>query len=189
MPLPKDNEIQGVIIKSLKSFPDGRGFFREIFRSSEDIFTEGKFSQCRFSQWSHSKMQKNVVKAWHYHHKQTDWWYIPMGQAQVVLYDNREESQTYKTKLAFNLGEADLYADTYEACVRIPPGVLHSCLVLSDTAHLFYITSEIYDPKDEGRIAWNSDQVPHEWPEDAIVAERDTVDFMPEYERMKSLQS
>ena len=177
--LPKNNSILGVEFKLLQSHPDGRGFFREIFRNSEDIYKDGNFGQ-----WSHSKMQKDVVKAWHFHHKQTDWWYIPIGQAEVVLYDNRKESPTYKTKLVFRLGESDLYGpDTFEACVRIPPGVLHACQVLSDYAHLFYITSEIYDPNDEGRIAYNSELIPHQWTCEPITSERDQVDFTPPHPR------
>ena len=179
MTLPSDNEIKDVIFKKLTSHPDGRGFFREIFRHDEDVFTDGKFAQ-----WSHSKMQKNVVKAWHFHHRQTDWWYIPLGQAEVVLYDNRPESPTYQKKLVFNLGEADSYPNTFEACVRIPPGVLHACQVMSDYAHLFYITSEKYDPQDEGRIAYNSDKIPHKWTSEAITSEKDRVDFMPPHERV-----
>lgn len=173
--LPNDDQINGVIIKELKSFPDGRGFFREIFRNTEDVFTGGEFGQ-----WSHSKMQKNVVKAWHYHHKQTDWWYIPFGKVKVALYDNREESSTYKTYLEFFLGDIEEYPDEVSsACVRIPPGVLHGCQVYSDLAHLFYITSHTYDPNDEGRIVWNSSEIPNSWPEEAIVSERDAVAFEP----------
>ena len=68
-----DNTIFGVEIKELKSHPDGRGFFREVIRSTDPIFQnptpdQSNFGQSNFGQWSHSKMQKNVVKAWHYHH-------------------------------------------------------------------------------------------------------------------------
>lgn len=184
MTLPNNNDIIGVEFKLLKSFPDGRGFFREIIRHTDPFFN----NRDSFGQWSHSKMQKDVVKAWHFHHIQTDWWYIPMGQAEVILYDNREESPTYQKKLVFKLGETDVYgSDTYEACVKIPTGVLHACQVLSETAHLFYITSEIYNPQDEGRIAYNSPQIPHKWTcENPITSEKDRVDFIPPHPR-KSL--
>lgn len=81
---PVDDGIQGVKFKMLKSHYDGRGFFREIVRHNDPTFNEGPFGQ-----WSHSRMQKNVVKAWHYHHQQIDWWYIPIGQVEVVLFDYR----------------------------------------------------------------------------------------------------
>ena len=118
-------------------------------------------------------MERNVVKAWHYHHLQTDWWYVGLGLLEVVLFDNREESPTFKTKLCFHLG------DDHEACVQIPPGVLHGAKVLSDFAHLFYITSQTYNPDDEGRFRYDSSIVDHDWGKDLIVSERDKKDFVP----------
>lgn len=171
--------IYGVQIKSLKSHPDDRGYFREVIRSTDDLFIEGQFGQ-----WSHSKMQRNVVKAWHYHHVQTDWWYVPLGQVETVLFDNREESPTYKQKLVIKMGEGDKYQDTHEVCVRIPPGVLHGCKVLSPEAHLFYITSHIYNPADEGRFPFDSAVVGHDWGIEAITAENDRRTFVPTSPRL-----
>ena len=173
-----ESTISGVELKLQKTWPDDRGFFREVFRAEEPIFTDGNFAQ-----WSHSKMQKNVVKAWHFHHKQTDWWYLALGTAEIALYDNREESPTYKEKMVFVLGEESPYEDSY--VVRIPPGVLHGLKVLSEFAHLFYVTSEIYDPEDEGRIPYNSDEIPHEWGNDVITVERDRKLHVPKYERVQ----
>ena len=112
------NAIHGVEIKELKSHGDDRGFFREIVRKTDTFFHEGGFAQ-----WSHSKMVKDTVKAWHYHHIQYDWWYIGMGQIEAVLYDNREESPTYKAKLVFKMGDSKFGSDTRELCVKIPPGI------------------------------------------------------------------
>lgn len=175
---PVENQILDVEFKFLNSHKDGRGFFREIFRASDPLFAGGEFGQ-----WSHSKMQKDVVKAWHYHHVQTDWWYVPFGQINTVLIDNRPESPTYKTKLSFLMGESDVYGDdTLEVCVRIPPGVLHGCRVLSDLAHLFYITSTTYNPNEEGRFAFDS-LSDHDWGTGAIVAPNDKRDFTPTSKR------
>jgi dTDP-4-dehydrorhamnose 3,5-epimerase len=171
-------DIEGVKIKSLRSFPDDRGFFREIIRKTDDFFEESGFKQ-----WSHSKMQKDVVKAWHYHHKQIDWWYIGLGLVEAVLYDNREESPTYKNKMVFKMGDHELGGQ--EICVKIPQGVLHGCKVQSDFAHLFYITSEIYDPNDEGRFPYNSEFVGHQWGENCIVVDNDRRAFVPKYDRAR----
>lgn len=173
--LPSSKAILGVEIKPLKSWPDQRGFFREIVRVTEPVFSGGQFAQ-----WSHSKMTKDVVKAWHYHHIQTDWWYVPIGQVETVLFDNREESPTYRTKLVIRMGDSSEFgSDTHEVCVRIPPGVLHGCKALSDTAHLFYITSEVYNPNEEGRFPYNSEIVPHDWGKNAITVENDRRTFVP----------
>jgi dTDP-4-dehydrorhamnose 3,5-epimerase len=167
-------EILGVEIKTLKTHADDRGFFREILRFNDPVFTGGTFAQ-----WSHSRMQKNVVKAWHYHHVQTDWWYVAMGNSQTVLVDAREECFTFGKKQLILQGEDN------PVLVKIPPGVLHGCKVLSAEAHLFYITSHTYDSNEEGRIPYNSELVKHDWGTDVIVAENDLRSFMPTSIRKK----
>lgn len=178
--LPGLDPIHGVVFKTLKSFPDDRGFFREVIRSSDEFFDNNGFAQ-----WSHSKMGSDVVKAWHFHHRQTDWWYIGIGHVQAALYDNREESPTYKTLQVFDMKGAsnETAEDAYNICVKIPPGVLHGLRVLSSEAHIFYITSETYDPDDEGRIPFDSDEVPHNWGEGAITVANDRRLFIPAHPR------
>lgn len=168
-------EIKGVEVKVLKTHPDDRGFFREIVRKTDPFFPEGGFGQ-----WSHSRMQKNVVKAWHYHHLQTDWWYIGAGCVEAVLFDNRKESPTLGKKMVVKMsgGEPE-FGDARCVCVRIPPGVLHGLRVLSEDAHLFYITSHTYNPQDEGRYPFNDPIVEHDWGKDAITVENDRRRFEP----------
>ena len=171
------NLITGVEIKELKTFPDDRGFFREVIRSSDSFFSESN----NFAQWSHSKMGRNTVKAWHFHHQQIDWWYLGLGVIEVVLYDLREESPTYKQKMQFYLGEEELDSRAKAAVVKIPQGVLHGCKVLTPFAHLFYVTSCTYNPEDEGRYPFNSDVVPHLWGTESelVVAANDRREFIP----------
>lgn len=178
------NTISGVVLKELKTHPDDRGFFRELIRHTDPFFSEG------FAQWSHSKMAKNTVKAWHYHHLQVDWWYVPFGLVQVALYDAREESPTYRMKMEFYLGESDSSVKTpapvLSTVIKIPQGVLHGCKVLTESAHLFYITSMTYNPDDEGRYPFDSDIVPHCWgnSDDLIVAANDRKTFVPKAKRV-----
>ena len=172
--------IIGVEIKPLVSHPDQRGFFREIIRSSDSFFANGTSDQPPFGQWSHSCMQQNVVKAWHYHHRQIDWWYCAIGQMETVLFDNRPESASYKHKMVFRMGDRARHGDdTFCVCVKIPPGVLHGLKVLSTEAHLFYITSQTYDSNEEGRFPFNSELVGHDWGDNAITVENDRRTFVP----------
>lgn len=168
--------IVGVEIKDLMTHADQRGFFREIVRSTDPIFAEGSFGQ-----WSHSRMEQNVVKAWHYHHVQTDWWYVAMGEVETVLVDNRPESPTYKRIMVFRMGDSE--GTQAQVCVKIPPGVLHGCKVISNEAHLFYITSHTYDPNEEGRFPYNSELIEYKWGSDVIVAENDMRTFVPTSKR------
>jgi dTDP-4-dehydrorhamnose 3,5-epimerase len=172
------DNIIGVVLKDIKSHGDERGFFREVIRHTDPVFDGGVFGQ-----WSHSRMVKDVVKAWHYHHLQTDWWYVSLGVLEVVLFDNRQESPTYRQMLRFDMGEAPAFTEAKPRTVRIPPGVLHGCKVLTAEAHLLYITSHIYDPNDEGRFPYNDTIVNHHWGENVITVENDRRFFEPRHRR------
>ena len=144
--------IDGVSLKPLTTHADERGYFREIIRVTDEFFGEG------FGQWSHSRMYRDVIKAWHIHQKQIDWWYVPMGALKVVLHDLRPHSPTYKQTQEIFMGEQ--YGDKV---LRIPAGVAHGCKVLSGEAHLFYITSNTYNPQDEGRIPHDDPSIGYDW--------------------------
>lgn len=144
--------IEGVVLKDLRTHPDTRGFFREVIRATDGFFGEG------FGQLSHSCMYPGVVKAWHVHPHQVDWWYVPIGAVKVALHDLREMSATYRQTDEVLLGEL------YPAQVlRIPPGVAHGCRVLAGTTHLFYVTSGVYDPAEEGRVPHDDPAIGYDW--------------------------
>ena len=191
--------IFGVELKKLTTYPDQRGFFREVIRFNDPIFsppasTTNKKAPApgpeQFAQWSHSRMARDTVKAWHFHHLQTDWWYVAIGTIEVALVDWREESPTFRRKIQFVLGgEAGSYgtgsSEVLAAALKIPPGVLHGGKVTSDEAHLLYVTSMTYDPTDEGRIPFNSPAVDHSWGDESklIVAPNDRREHIPPHRR------
>jgi len=144
--------IEGVVVKDLITHTDERGFFREIIRVSDEFFAEG------FGQWSHSLMQPGVIKAWHIHKQQVDWWYVANGLLKVVLHDTRPESSTLRQTMELLMG------DNQPAQVLcIPPGVAHGCKCLSGPANLFYVTSRVYNADDEGRIAHDEPALGYDW--------------------------
>jgi dTDP-4-dehydrorhamnose 3,5-epimerase len=143
--------LPGVVAKTLVTHLDTRGFFREIVRRGDPFFGEG------FGQLSHAKMWPGVVKAWHLHARQVDWWYCPVGSLQVALWDRRTGQPTYGRVIELALGE-----DDPDTVLRIPPGVAHGCKAIGDApALLFYITSREYDPSDEGRLPYAAG--PYDW--------------------------
>jgi dTDP-4-dehydrorhamnose 3,5-epimerase len=144
--------IEGVEIKELATYPDERGFFREIIRVTDGFFREG------FGQFSHSLMYPGVAKAWHFHKTQVDWWYVPVGNIKVALYDMRENSPTKGKTDEVYLGE-----NFGAKVLKIPPGVAHGCKVLGCGAHLFYITSKPYDPEEEGRLPHDDPDIGYNW--------------------------
>lgn len=144
--------IEGVELKTLVTHNDERGFFRELIRSTDPMFAAG------FGQWSLSRMNTGVIKAWHIHQIQWDWWYIARGAVKVALHDTRESSSTFRQIQEFILGD-----DYPSGVVAIPPGVAHGCKVLQGPADLFYITSQIYNPQDEGRIPYDDATIGYDW--------------------------
>lgn len=140
--------IKDVEVISLFRRFDERGYFMEIARDV-DIF--------RFGQWSVSYMYTGVIKAWHIHQIQTDYWFVPFGNIKAALWQNGE-TQEY------------LMGDGYNPIMlKIPPGVAHGLKVLQGPAMLSYITSHIYDPGDEGRIPYNSSEIGYDWHKEVIT--------------------
>lgn len=145
--------INGVAVKPLVRHPDERGYFEEMIRATDDFFNEG------FGQISHSFMVDNVVKAWHVHTTQIDWWYVVRGKIKAALYDLRETSATYK-----QLNEFTLSSDEPDnVIIKIPAGVAHGLKVLTGPADLVYVTSGIYTKDEEGRISYNDPRIGYDW--------------------------
>jgi dTDP-4-dehydrorhamnose 3,5-epimerase len=144
--------IEGVEIKELVTHSDERGFFREIVRGTEEIVAEG------WAQVSHSLMFPGVIKAWHVHRTQVDWWYVVSGDLKVALYDTREGSSTRGELQEVFLG------DHYPArLLKIPAGVAHGCKAIGGQTHLVYLTSSTYDPKEESRIPHDDPGIGYDW--------------------------
>jgi len=150
--------IRGVVFKDLVTNTDERGFFREIIRNTDEFFAEG------FGQWSHSLMYGGVIKAWHIHQKQIDWWYVCGGVLRVALYDTRKDSPTFRGTMDFLMGD-----NQPSRIVRIPPGVAHGCKAISGPAHLFYITSNVYNPSDEGRLKHDDPDIGYDWLKGPVI--------------------
>lgn len=150
--------IEGTVLEDLVTHTDERGFFREIIRVTDEFFAEG------FGQWSHSLMYPGVIKAWHIHKKQIDWWYVCNGLLKVALHDTRPDSPSYRETMEFLMGD-----DRPARLLRIPPGVAHGCKCLNGPANLFYVTSSVYDPDDEGRIAHDDPEIGYDWLKGPVI--------------------
>jgi len=144
--------IEGVMVKQLISHPDERGFFTELIRKTDEFFSEG------FGQLSHSHMVDGVVKAWHVHKTQVDWWCVISGTIKVALYDTRKDSKTYRNLQEYVIGEKG-----EQSIVKIPPGVAHGLKVIHGPADLVYATSSIYSPEEEGRIPYDDQTIGYDW--------------------------
>lgn len=134
--------IDGVIIKTLLTHKDDRGFFREIFRFEEE------FGPLLIKQLSHSLVREGVVKGWHGHKYQSQWNYVITGKINVALYDNRHESKTYGEIMHFEAGDNSEISAYY-----FPAGILHGYKCILAPMNIIYVTSGVYNLDDEIRIS------------------------------------
>ena len=145
--------IQGVEIKQLARHADERGFLMELLRSDDSIFT--KFGQCYVSM-----NYPGVIRAWHWHKKQDDFFVVVKGMIKVGLYDLREGSPTQGEAAELYLG------DNNSIMLKIPVGVVHGYKTVgTEPSLLINFPSEVYDPQepDEYRLPWDTDQIPFDW--------------------------
>ncbi len=145
--------IRGVEVKQLVRHADERGFLMELLRSDDPIFS--KFGQCYVSM-----NYPGVVRAWHWHQKQDDFFVVVSGMIRVGLYDMREGSPTRGEVNEFYLGESN------NTLLKIPPGVVHGYKTIGVAPSLLVnFPSEVYDRQqpDEHRLPWNTDQIPFNW--------------------------
>ena len=146
------NTIEGVSVKKLITHADKRGFFREILRETDDLFSEG------FGQLSHSLVYSGVVKAWHAHKVQSQWTYAVTGTLKVALHDLREDSLTYHNTMEFVVGE-----NTESIVYMFPQGVAHGYKCINGPANVIYVTSGQYDMEDEVRIPYDDPDIGFDW--------------------------
>jgi dTDP-4-dehydrorhamnose 3,5-epimerase len=145
--------IDGVALKELKLIADERGFLMEILRSDDPQFQQ-------FGQTYVTAAYPGVVKAWHYHRLQTDYFCVLSGMAKVVLYDAREKSPTHGEINEFFLGEQN------RKLLVIPPYVYHGyknigmqlCLLLNTPTQTYN-----YSQPDELRASPHDGSVPYDW--------------------------
>lgn len=145
--------IQGLAARTAKVIPDERGRLGEIMRADDPWFE--KFGQVYFT-----TTFPGVVKAWHFHKKQTDNFYVIKGMIKLALYDERKDSPTYGSVNQIYLGEH------CPAFVRIPPGIQHGWMCIGQTeAYIINIVSEMYNyaEPDEYRTDPHDNNIPYDW--------------------------
>lgn len=145
--------IQGVVTKKLKVIPDERGHLMEILRSDDELFT-------KFGQVYMTTAYPGVVKGWHYHKRQTDYFAVVKGMIKLVLYDNRDDSPTRGEINEFFLGEHN------PLLVMIPHLVLHGFKCISEEEALcINVPTELYDynQPDEFRVDPHKNDIPYNW--------------------------
>ena len=104
--------IEGVKIIALRQIPDERGKIMHMLRCNDPHFE--KFGEIYFS-----VAYPGVIKGWHLHTKQTQFYAVISGMIKLVLFDERNDSKTKGELMEIFTGE-----DNYQL-IRIPVGVVN----------------------------------------------------------------
>ncbi|MBL8227872.1 MAG: dTDP-4-dehydrorhamnose 3,5-epimerase family protein [Bryobacterales bacterium] len=147
--------IHGVQVTPYALWPDDRGYFLEVAR-----LKQGPVSAFppESTQVSAALNYPGSIKAFHYHLHQTDFWVPSKGMLQVALVDLRRGSATFGLRNTLYVGQMRPWQ------ILIPPGVGHGYKVIGmDPSMLIYVTDQLYNPKDEGRIPHNDARINYDW--------------------------
>lgn len=137
--------IDGVVVRKLTPYVDGRGDVTELW--SEQWEGEGVGPTRHVYQ---SVIDFGVVKSWHGHLSHTDQFVVTRGKLQLAIADVREASSTFRQVNVLVAGSLN------PLLVRVPPGVMHGWKALSrPEAIVLNFQSDVYDPADQFKLPWD----------------------------------
>lgn len=161
--------IPGLLIYERETFPDERGFFREVveLRDVEKIL--GK--KISITQWNHSRSVPNVIRGFH-----SEPWekiiYVSKGSALSVIVDLRIDSPAFGKTIKFTLNDQE------RKTLYLPQGVGNSFANIGDTdMEYMYMVTDYYAGKPTPAVAWDDPMLTKQfggWPiEKPIIGEKD----------------
>ncbi len=143
--------IEGVLVTPLRVIPDERGWLMEILRCDDPHFSA-------FGQVYMTTAYPNVVKAWHYHKKQTDNFTCVHGMMKVALYDARPGSPTHGVLMEVFIGEKN------PALITVPPGVYHGFKAIGNEKAIVANCATIpHDPTEIERLDPFDKRIGYSW--------------------------
>lgn len=117
----RDGEIKGVIIRKLAKAQDSRGWLAELFRNDE---LDGEFIP---TMAYISSTKPGVTRGPHEHREQADLFcFIGPSNFKLRLWDNREESETFRCVTTIVVGQEN------PSAVLVPAGVVHAYQNIGD---------------------------------------------------------
>lgn len=143
--------IEGVKVSALKQILDERGKIMHMMRCDSDNFH--KFGEIYFS-----CIYPGAIKGWHIHKDMTLNYAVPHGHIKLVLYDDRQDSQTRGELMEIFLG-----TDNYQL-VSIPPMVWNGFKGIGAEMAIVANCSDIpHDPGEIMRLDPFDPVIPYDW--------------------------
>lgn len=143
--------IEGVELTPLKVIPGDSGDVLHAMKRTESSFHG--FGEAYFS-----TVNKGAIKAWKRHNKMTLNLVVPCGDIKFVLYDDRQDSQTYG-----QINELTLSLQNYQR-LTVPPLVWLGFKGLGDDLNMLMNVSDIpHDPDEYDRIDAYKNHINYQW--------------------------
>ena len=160
-------KLDGVVLVEPTVHGDERGFFVETY--SRDAWAELGVD-VEFVQHNHSRSSQGTLRGLHFQTApgQAKLLRCARGEILDVAVDLRRDSPTY------GQWEAHVLDDQQHHQLFVPIGFAHGFVVLSETADVCYLVSNLFDPATEKGIAWDDPDVGVDWRVDEpLLSERD----------------
>jgi dTDP-4-dehydrorhamnose 3,5-epimerase len=160
-------EVEGAVLIEPDVYRDARGFFLETFHAAK--YGAAGIPEV-FVQDNHSSSVRDTLRGLHLQIRKPQGKLIRVAAGEIwdVAVDVRPDSPTFRQWTAAVLS-AENFAQLY-----IPAGCAHGFCVLSETAHVEYKCTELYDPADETGIAYDDPELAIPWPiAQPVLSERD----------------
>lgn len=142
--------IDGVILTDLKIIPGENGGVMHALKATESSYNG--FGEAYFSSVASGK-----IKGWKQHLKMTLNLVVPVGAIRFVIYDDREDSETYKAFNEFFLGTEEKYSR-----LTIPPGLWMAFQGFGENLNLLLNIANIpHDPAEVIQLPMENDQIPN----------------------------
>lgn len=145
--------ISGVRVRELVAHSDVRGSLTEILRSDWPEF--GRFGQAIVT-----VNRPGVIRAWHWHDRQSDVIVVLQGRVLLPLYDGRPGSDTRGSSWQRISEEGQLFA------LFVPPGVYHGYKTVGPRdALIVNVPTDVYDASapDEHRVPHDDPTIGFDW--------------------------
>lgn len=153
--------LAGVLILEPMVFGDERGFFFESYNSRD--FQSATGLKGKFVQDNQSHSVRGVLRGLHYQivRPQGKLVRVTNGAVFDVAVDLRRSSPSFGGFVGVTLSSDN------KRQLWIPEGFAHGFLTLTESADVFYKTTDYWYPKYERTLLWNDPALGIEWPTDS----------------------
>jgi dTDP-4-dehydrorhamnose 3,5-epimerase len=157
-------EIKDVLVLEPRVFGDERGFFLETYS------TQAFPLPVRFVQDNMSFSSRGTLRGLHLQHPNDQGKLVMAATGTIwdVAVDVRVGSPTFGKWVAAEISSEN------KRQIYVPPGFAHGFCVLSETAHVIYKCTELYDPANEVGVRYDDPALNIPWPvETPLLSDKD----------------